>query len=378
MAEVYGQATPLTIRELTGEKREILLAGRALPYRPVQFSGAMRAEFTWYPGNPEATAQILGAQEEETTFTGMWKDRFIREPANVPGGFTAVAQLDGTQLDSVPDVAEAIDDFRRKGQLVRFQWGRIVRHGILTKFVQRWDRAEDLTWDMTFTWTGFGEVPAPAVLSSQGDLGRIKANMDAIFGLILIAKDANPFNFAGTIGAAINTIVANIQARVNEITDTVSQVVTATSSASSVAQRLASIHESLKEETDNLNGTLRAQPPAAVFIYEGSSGGLGGDSTQPTFGSQLRAEKYVRDLYDLTQQMRRLAAEQQYSAAKLVVPTLLAVYIAKNGDDLRDVAQAYYGSQAEWRVLLTFNELSSSELSAGQPVLVPRQETAQS
>jgi len=72
-------STVFSIRELTGDKRTLDLRTRALPYRPLTFTGTMRAEFTAYPGNPVRTAQVLGASEEDTTVKGYWKDRFIAQ-----------------------------------------------------------------------------------------------------------------------------------------------------------------------------------------------------------------------------------------------------------------------------------------------------------
>lgn len=380
MAEVFGQASEWRVKELTGSKRQLVFAGRALPYRPVTFSGTMAAEFTWYPGNPEATVQVLGAREDETTFNGVWKDRFVRE-SDANGNFTAVAKLNGTQLGSVADIEEAVDSFRRQGQLLEVQWGRVVRHGLLTRFVRKWDRVEDLDWEATFTWTGYGEQPSSAVLSNQTDVGRLKADMDALYDVLQLAHAANPFDFVGSVGgvgAAIEAAVAQIGDRVNEVTDAVGQVAGATADAPSVARRLSGVYQSIRESSQQLLGVLRAQPPASVFNFAGGEPGLGGEDSQPTFGEQLLAEKYVRDLYDAGARMRRLAAEQQFQAAKLVVPTLIAIYVAKDGDDLRLVARAYYGSQEQWRGLATFNGLDSSALSTGQTVLVPRQETAQS
>ena len=42
------------------------------------------------------------------------------------------------------------------------------------------------------------------------------------------------------------------------------------------------------------------------------------------------------------------------------------------GMDLRQVSQDVYGTPFEWRALMDYNGLTSSGLSAGQQVVVPR------
>src|SRR5262245_24990140 len=81
MAGELNKASSFTIEELSTEdvrkNRVVRLIGRALPYRPITFSGTMRHDITWYPGNPEATIQVLGAAEDPTTINGRWSDRWL-------------------------------------------------------------------------------------------------------------------------------------------------------------------------------------------------------------------------------------------------------------------------------------------------------------
>jgi nucleoid-associated protein YgaU len=47
-------------------------------------------------------------------------------------------------------------------------------------------------------------------------------------------------------------------------------------------------------------------------------------------------------------------------------------YVAREGDDLRTVARMVYGSPDDWRQIAAFNGLTSSALSTGQRIFIPR------
>jgi hypothetical protein len=55
-----------------------------------------------------------------------------------------------------------------------------------------------------------------------------------------------------------------------------------------------------------------------------------------------------------------------------VADSVQDVRTAMEGMDLRQVSQDVYGTPFEWRALMDYNGLTSSGLSAGQQVVVPR------
>ena len=73
MPETVNTASSFSIMELSGDERWVTLIDRALPYRPLSLVTDQKVEVTWYPGNPHATASVLGAREAPTTIRGFWK-----------------------------------------------------------------------------------------------------------------------------------------------------------------------------------------------------------------------------------------------------------------------------------------------------------------
>ena len=179
-------ASAFTIQEITGDQREFRFTGRALPYRPFTISGTQRHDLTWYAGSPEGTLQILGAKEEDTSINGWWKDRFLMPidamavDTRIEAGLASStaqaagqngelgAQINGQPVENVRGLAEAVDDMRRKGQLVEVTWMSIVRRGIIKSFRQTWHTAQDLEWELQFAWVNQGSDLAelPVVDSS--------------------------------------------------------------------------------------------------------------------------------------------------------------------------------------------------------------------
>lgn len=122
-----------------------------------------------------------------------------------------------------------------------------------------------------------------------------------------------------------------------------------------------------------------APPPPKAFVSAISSG-----VTTPTLVEFANAEtRYGKVIHALSRHRRFLRAlrDAQHQAASIMNELekqaqksgLLGMYVASEGQDLRDVSMEFYGNNPEaWRTLRTFNDLDSSELESGQVILVPK------
>jgi hypothetical protein len=70
---ILGDKLPVFISELAPPFRSIILAGKDRP-EPVERESKQRAKQTWYPGQTQASTQVLGAQEEPLVLTGRFRD----------------------------------------------------------------------------------------------------------------------------------------------------------------------------------------------------------------------------------------------------------------------------------------------------------------
>lgn len=375
MPEVFGQGTNISITELTGEKRELVLGGRALPYRPIGFGGTMRAEFTWYPGNPTATVQVLGAQEDETSIHGKWKSKYLGEATTIGSSQTdivktAIATLDSVDIDNAMRLVQVVDDFRRKGQLLRFQWDVVIRKGILSKFTYEIDNRLDISWTMSFQWINQGEDEVPAVLSNQIDLASVSATWSSVAKRV---KDSvlKPFkqltNSLKTLTDKTDALLENVDG----VAGTVSSVVNSATSSLQGAQRLAGVFDTVISKAEEVKSNLDAQWTSLQFSTTESVEQL----TAPTnaaFYDRLINLSWEREVYESASEAQVQAALQKSDALKQITPNVVTTVIARFGQDLRDISTQAYGTPNEWRSLLAYNGFEQSELEAGQVVLVPK------
>lgn len=419
LGQIVSEPTALIISELTGPRNTLELRGRALPYRPLPLEGGMRAEFTWYPGNPVATVQMLGADEKATTINGMWKDRFLRSISDIGVpilvGRTAVATLNGRQVADVRSLVRVVDGFRLRGQLLEFRWDEQIRHGILLRFRSTWQRREDVEWEMEFGWVSRGEPITPIAFSPPIPNIDISNRInDAIEGLRTVATA--PFALVTTVSGEITNILEVMSSAGAALNDIAGKATQAILSPLDVARSTLAAIQTVKAQADAMRDLMESVPARAMrqastietLASRVVAGGTisttettvqtqGGEATTVgvsvvgataalkttsrtqtsgiaaiTHEEAIEAEAYRRSVKEEARSVRNIAAirEQELEAQTTRVPNVTAFAVAED-DDLRDVATRFYGNPEEWKRLLTYNNLSTSKLSAGQILLVP-------
>lgn len=368
----FNELVPsFVIEERSGDARQVILTGRALPYRPLSLSGSQRNTVEWYPGNPIGVLQVYGAKEEPTTVNGYWKDVFL--------GSANYALVDGFPVATARDLANTVDDIRRKGQEVKVTWLNHVRFGVLSKFTQKWYNGHDLEWEIEFTWIAQEDVTLSQIPFTNSvatvDLADAPSQIKAITDQ---TKDASE-GFLGAIGSTITSLTDTITTftqnfqdvidGINEKTDEVGGLVTDlfdavaqltqfSTAPQDVQKRVAGVLDGIKLESDDQRDMFQDA--------DGTRLNYGG-----TFGGVLADRATLREQADLSNQTAVLAAAQQKRILASVKSQVLAVFQAREGDDLRRVSQFYYGTPDGWRSLMLYNDLRTDVLVAGQTVIVP-------
>lgn len=372
-----------TVRELTGRQRRLVLVSRALPYRPFTLTGDQRAELTWYPGSPVATVQFLGASEGETTITGIWKDRFIKQTdeeiffptdgadefiANEPASAFGVetqppAQLDGSPVRSVNDLVRTVDEMRREGQLVEVSWFTVVRHGVLKNFTQTWHTSKDCEWSMTFAWVSQGLLDLNVLAATkEADLSEMAASFEKDLAT-LTEEVVGPIARAAEIGAEIDLKITRLQDSLKDVNESLENFVSGALAPLDASRRAVGIFEFAAQEADTLINFLYSVVDAA---------GLTIPIGEVTTGQMVAIAKTNRDTVRASRRTKHNATRNKIKLTKAIEPDLIASFFAKEGQDLRDVALQVFGNADEWRSIAKFNGLKSSKLRAGQVVLVAR------
>lgn len=181
-------SSTVTIEELTGQKRRLVLKGGGLPLKGAPFSATTVVATTRNNGNPEATQQVLTSQEDPSDWEGVWSTtQLLGAPCDYEGpeGFSRVGLA--FELEQV------FDSIRLAGQLLRVTWenevqrilpGSIstdgvrqigdlhqmkkVRLGRITNFQAKYSNLDMLQWSATFDWISRGEI-TPKSIDFRGD-----------------------------------------------------------------------------------------------------------------------------------------------------------------------------------------------------------------
>jgi len=355
-------ASAFIIEELTGESRRVELNGRGLPFRPFTLKGVQRSETTWYPGNPRATQSIFGSGLEPTTVSGRWTTKFLVDTDSTPP-----ITVNYTVVTSAREASEVLDSIRAQGQTVRVEWDGLVRRGILKEWEQSWFTSHDVEWTAKFEWSDSGDDEAGAVLSHETSGGEVSLAIGAALKELddsIDASDLNlgSFNPAGALNQVLNAI--------SDIGDVVESILfvaanTANDSPFDQGRRLVALLTSVVDLA-GFASMLDLQPPRFFFTNGDDFG----------FGDYMKALAWQRNTVRNARRLQRLAALHRQVVLRTVQTQLLAVHTATAGEDLRDVSRTYYKTPFEWRRLLHFNSLESSELDAGQMILVPPRTSA--
>lgn len=358
-------AGPFTIRELSGDLRVITLVSRALPYRPYTLKTDQRVELTWLPGSPEATSTILGAKESPTQITGMWKTKYLDTSLTANTGESPPFRLNSEGVFTAIEAVDITDSFVRLGQLLEVTWLTQTRLGHLRSFEKRWLNRNDVEWTMDFEWISRGEIPGPAVFITTQTSSDAVGEARAAFNVIDEIPFPTNFGLTTPFVTTVTEFTRNLQ---DAIFDLESSIVSSTNRFLTPAQTtrgLISTFRSIEDEADLMVGFLNSQ-------VAGNMNTNTEVEDNQSFAEVLEAERFRRALIVWVLQLKRRATENRDQLTDQIAGELAGTFKATEGQDLRDVSRLFYKTPFEWRRIMTFNNLRTAELQAGQTVLVPK------
>lgn len=358
MATVLNFTGDFSIVELTGEKRTIQLRARGLPQRPYTLEGEQRGEATWFAGNPIASPQLLGAQEKPSTIKGRWSDMYLGDTDIVS------AERDGTPIRTARHLADLFDDVRKKGQIVEVVWLHLTRHGWLRNFKQTWQTVHDVEWEMTFEYISQGEVNKKlGAARREFDMSQVEMSFE---GDVVQLSDASisPFARAQAFADALDDKISAVQSSLDEFSQSVVTYVTGAMAPVDAVRRAVGLLDFVSTTCNEIIAKVFEQTDAASVSID--------DISQLSPGQVLAAVAANRAVVHQARVTRHNAAQRRYDATRSLDPELIDAFFAAQDQDLRDVSRIYYGVSDHWYALMQYNELSSSRLSSGQLVMVPK------
>jgi hypothetical protein len=383
-----AQAFPLVIQELTGDARVVTLRGRSLPYRGIGWGSELRVETKYFPGQPVAQAQVLGPKWTDTTMTGMWKDAFLFDDSSYVTllGFPRVgsagrpgsADRGGKSFQSggaIPGgpgearrartVRDAIWLIQRSGQLLRVEWGSVVRFGFIASFDAEHDREEDIRWEITFKWIGDTDAaPKPIVrpkFDAPGLLARLISAIQAFLNEMNAAL-AQLFGAVQLVTQRITRIGTLLSDLIGTLSSVVSLLLLPAEIIGVIKQQITSIVLAVRD----LLAALRSTPAAYAALRDGGNPNDANLASEAAAAIAFNAARLGVDVEATRDELEGLES-----------PDIIGTFTAPEDVTLRDVSTQFYGTPENWTLIADFNNIAGSIAPRGTVLRIPSLETGQ-
>lgn len=361
MADDNSIRRDFVIRETSGRKREIRLSGYNSPTAGVgsaaiKWSTKLRTVRTWYPGNPEATVQVLGPEEEPSQVNLRLDRRWLSGWEGSSSGAT-VSEGDAVERYDDPLLfAEVFRSLCREGQEVEVTWGSVVRRGVVAGASISPITDVLVTVELEFEWHGADEFRA-MTLDPSYDFRKPESTWnERLAGVAEVVKEH--FDKAEGFFVDLNGYVSKWGDLVEQYSSLLDEVLDITEAGRDVIQNLVAISGSIREKASLISDFCDVEA-GALFST--------GDCSEAT-----NAYGALASVQDDARASRAAADEAMREAMALLLgDDVIAVELAYEGATLHAYASRYYGDADRWQVIAQYNLFSSPVLSAGTVVAIP-------
>lgn len=384
MADFENQALPFQIRVIEGALSQtalqdgqppgvIQLVGAASPLRPLKMGGTMRVKTSFYPGNPRASQQPIGATEKPTTVTGEWNDVQLGSDG---AAFALMRLIDDVRLSGLSVEVSWVGGLSGDASAPELTGDPIVRVGLITSTDFTIQRVQDVQWEVEFTWRSRGDTATPMIASTaqlnpREGFANVNAELEAAIALWRATRQGpqvKDIGLAQVIDDAMDAIFDRIETVTGVIEDAASTVTSAVVIPASTAQQLIGA------------------------CAEGVDAAQAGVDTILSINRVLLEVK--DDAIDLLEQVDQLSDSilQLDAAGEACVdagngiganvePDVIAEVTAPAGTDLRDLAIRYYGDPDLYWLIANYNGIDGSAVPSppagasddpARPIKIPR------
>lgn len=412
----FGSFVLIEEINVAGRKpRSLFLSGNGLPHQGASWKGANTVPTTWYPGNPEATQQLLGTKEIPSSWEGEWKRTLL------PRSGSHFTDVDGKQTRIIApwQLRDYFETLVREGALLRVTWcstgsdtwdnDSVVREGRATQWEFPTTRASDIGWSVEFTWKGRGAKKTPPISRRDANYTAKLASLDQTMSVWAASQatttaiaNGNPLAArAASLGSARPLTLGQLES----IADYPSKVLNAASRSvqivtsqmktlSTIAQKLASVPSQVQngavsmamnvsrgvDDFIDAMGQIPAelmskkQEPAAVLAAHRYFGGTV-DAARATGGNAVSLASSMRAFVAERAALRAQVSSQTVSGQRQ--GDILAVHVAREGDTLVGLSMHYYDTLDNASDIARANRLPWYVVTpvVGQPLIIPTVQT---
>lgn len=333
----------------------LFLLGNLMPFQPFEWSGEQRLVKEYYPGNPEASVQVMGAKEGPLPIKGRFKDK----------------KYDAKQIQygTAYQYNLAINEIRKRGNLIKFGMngdaGSWVRWGFLERGSFKMNKLSWIDYDIEFfvvsetqpinNYFSADEKQAPSAVNQNmiNAASNFQANYSAV-----------PKSMPQSIAGAINNLISAIATPINLVTNFVGTVISTAQSIEDSANRALGLIKN-----------ARAQLSVFRRQIDNLTHGFNSLSTQGNPAGQTRDTysniQYIVETNAATRQLSLYLAQMQaqFEAISQTIP--IARYKVQVGDTLQNISIRFYGISDHWSDIYDHNQLQSTALTPGAILEIP-------
>ena len=359
-------ANEMTIEELYGQKRKVTLRGAGLPFMGAGWGVHQNAPTTWFPGNPEASQQVLGGQLLPSDWEGRWARTMLgRSPCYV--GTNLQSNASGAAVVNPATLAGVFESISLAGSRIRVKWRNRVREGRMTEFVAKQGKTTDVEWSAKFDWMNRGHAVDQRVqgvrggnvtgeLDAAGLEADIAANMELTWLTVSTRPDklpkGTPTMTLGQIGALIDSprkMLSGFCRQCRSFSKSLQQVAALVNQArslpASLANTLMNEEENMLAISNSVIDSLSRQTPEQLAVRTNATAVVRNASY---YGAAVRQATVVAGkCADVRQSLGRTRAEASGSAtgdnrAAAQPSDVLTMHAVKQGETLVSISFAYY------------------------------------
>jgi len=389
------------IEEITPEDAstlgiQITLVGEWMPHQPFTYGGHQQLVKEYYPGNPEPTVQVLGGREDNVTLKGTFKVKKINS-------------ADNDTLREVPQaLVDAIDGIRQRGNLVHIALGEWERWGFIERV--KWDVKTLARIDYEIEFFIIGDAP-PSECKLEQSAFSVPADVN--IGLIAAAMSMEQVVSSAPAGinlglfATLDGLVSGVATALSVVTKFVDGVLSIATDAEKIANHAIGLIKyaqaqisSYKRQVGQLNAYFGSDPTSGLLktwseptnakqaAYVSKCQLITSKPVVPTAAqvaaaenSQATASKYTSTTSTQTAALNKTQSlSVDASLAKMLVEmqkianlTSIARYVVKQNDTLQKISMKYFGNPDHWQSIMKHNQLTTTVLTPGVVLEIPKQ-----
>lgn len=331
------------IQELNGPKKQVFLMGNQMPMDFLPFGGKQRIAKEFYSGYSEPVMHVLGPQENDTIIRGKLKDkRFSKDLKGVSREYQ-----------------ELLDSIRIRGNLCLFNIGEWERYGLIEEADFRVFRETEIEYEIKLNISGFN-APKNARFLEQKRLVPFDINERLIDEAFLF------FQAGGDLPDGIPFSVTRL---FNQILGAVAEAFAAvTSFVDGIVGTIADIKKTINKAVSLIRYAKNEMGRYISFVK---------NFTFDDFDTASFTQKYEIGNFNASQisggtSLLGLLNDFESRFKDIIKQSPLRRHEIKTGDTLQSIAVKYYEDAANWTKIYEYNELSTTELTIGKILDIPK------